>query len=105
MRKDIFEYMKRLQKDGIAPNYAEIGRIYGCDYRTAKKYYEHALEETESKRKQRPSKLDPFKEIIDEKLQDSCKHFAIYQFIQKKGYQGKYTILNDYCNSSVENEN
>ena len=48
-------------------------------------------------RKQMPSKLDPYKEIICEKLKLCCYYNSIYKFICKKGYQGKYTILSDHC--------
>ena len=40
MRKDIYERMKLMKKDGIKPNYAEVARAYGCDYRTVKRYFE-----------------------------------------------------------------
>jgi len=97
MRKDIYEHMKILQKEGIKPNYAEIGRRYGCDYRTAKKYYEDTEDGKGLERKKRSSKLDEYKGIIEEKIDLGCKFYSIYLFIQKKGYKGKYTILRDYC--------
>ena len=39
-----------------------------------------------------PSKLDPYKEIIDEKLRLCCFHNSIYNFICRKGYRGKYPL-------------
>jgi hypothetical protein len=41
MRIDVKERMIYMKKEGIKPNYAEIGRVYDCDYRTAKKFYEN----------------------------------------------------------------
>ena len=35
-------------------------------------------------RKQMPSKLDPYKEIINEKLKPCCSYNLIYKFICKK---------------------
>lgn len=96
MRKDIYERIKIMKQDDIKPNFAELAKIYGCDYRTVKRYYNSDFVKPE--RKRMPSKLDSFKEIIKEKLEIPCAYNAIYYFIKKKGYQGKYTILRDYCN-------
>jgi len=96
MRKDIMEAMEILKKQDIKPNYAELGKTYGCDYRTVKRYYEQD-EETVTERKLRPSKLDGFRETIDMKAEIPCTAAAIYQFIRKQGYTGKYTIVKKYC--------
>ena len=40
MRKDIYERIKIMKKEDIPPNFAEVARQYGCDYRTAKRYYD-----------------------------------------------------------------
>ncbi len=32
MRKDIFEFVERMKKEAIRPNYSEIARKYDCDY-------------------------------------------------------------------------
>lgn len=94
---------------GIKPNYAELGRQYNCDPRTVKKYYEAGKEnelERLKKRQQtrKASKLDPFKEIIDEKIELGCTAMAIFKYIEKKGYEGKYTILREYCKKKKQNE-
>ncbi|WP_340296956.1 hypothetical protein [Staphylococcus coagulans] len=73
----------------IKPNYAELGRQYNCDPRTVKKYYEAEKEnelEGLKKRQQtkKASKLDPFKEIIDEKVELGCTAMAIFKYIEKK---------------------
>lgn len=96
MRKDIYERMQTLYKEGVKPNYAEVARRYNCDYRTVKRYYEGADVDISTK-PIKPSKLDEFKEIIKEKLEIPCSFTAIYEFVKKKGYKGKYTILRDYC--------
>lgn len=94
---------------GIKPNYAELGRQYNCDPRTVKKYYEAGKEnelERLKKRQQnkKASKLDPFKEIIDKKIELGCTAMAIFKYIEKKGYEGKYTILREYCKNKKQNE-
>lgn len=103
MRIDIYERMKQMQKEGIEPNYAELARRYDCDYRTVKRYYQYDCKQSKPKRAY-PSKLDPYKEIIQQKLNLGCKFSAIYHFVQKKGYMGKYTILSDYCRKHKQEE-
>lgn len=96
MRKDILEFMDRLKKEGVKPNFSELGRRYNCDYRTVKKYYESDFSEVKE-RKKRPSKLDPYREMIQEKLEFGAPASGILGFIKKKGYEGQYTILKTYC--------
>ncbi|HCV9062857.1 IS21 family transposase, partial [Staphylococcus aureus] len=87
----------------------ELGRQYNCDPRTVKKYYEAGKEnelERLKKRQQnkKASKLDPFKEIINKKIELGCTAMAIFKYIEKKGYEGKYTILREYCKNKKQNE-
>ncbi|CDR52644.1 IS21 family transposase [Staphylococcus schweitzeri] len=109
MRHDIYEGVLFYIMKGIKPNYAELGRQYNCDPRTVKKYYEAGKEnelERLKKRQQnkKASKLDPFKEIIDKKIELGCTAMAIFKYIEKKGYEGKYTILREYCKNKKQNE-
>ena len=48
----------------MKPNYSELGRIYGCDRRTANKRYNGIPNKTKRKKF---SKLDEYIEIIIEK--------------------------------------
>ncbi|WP_050960435.1 IS21 family transposase [Staphylococcus aureus] len=109
MRHDIYEGVLFYIMKGIKPNYAELGRQYNCDPRTVKKYYEEGKEnelERLKKRQQnkKASKLDPFKEIINKKIELGCTAMAIFKYIEKKGYEGKYTILREYCKNKKQNE-
>lgn len=103
VRKDIYEGVHLYVKQGIKPNYAEIARQYNSDYRTVKSAYKKLSSKKEGGDKHeivprsRPSKLDPFKEIIHDKLALGCSAKAIYKFIEKHGFEGKYTIVRDYC--------
>ena len=98
MRKDIYERMKIMQKDGIKPNYAKIARQMDCDYRTVKKYFEG--KEPHQEKIHRPSKLDGYRQIIENKVDLGCTGYAIFRFIQTKGYSGKYSILRDFIAST-----
>ena len=67
-------------------NFTELGRELGCDPRTAKKYYYLKEDGYENKRKRRKSKLDPYRNIIDEKVKNSCSATSIFYFIKEMGY-------------------
>lgn len=103
MRKDIYEGMKIMKQGETKPNYAEIARRWDCDYRTVKRYFEQDVVPTRKITK--PSKLDPYRTIIEAKVDLGCTGSSIYHFIKKKGYDGKYSILRDYVRSiKVEGE-
>ncbi|WP_280946731.1 IS21 family transposase [Enterococcus faecalis] len=72
---------------------------YDCDYRTVKHAYEEA-QDKESKppeRKKHPSKLDPYREIIQDKIKDQCSAYSIFKFIEHKGFGGSYSLVKTYC--------
>jgi len=96
MRKDIFERMKLMKKEEVVPNYAELARRYDCDYRTVKKYFEGNGQEV-CQRLPKPSKLDSYKAVIEEKYSLGCNAKAIFCFIKKKGFCGSYTIVKRFC--------
>ncbi|PCF82847.1 hypothetical protein [Staphylococcus delphini] len=52
----------------------------------------------------RVSKLEPYKTLINEKLELGCTAMVFYKYIPKKGYEGKYTILREYCKNKKEKE-
>ena len=97
MRQDIRQELRKYQMDKIKPNFTELGRQLGCDPRTAKKYYYLKEDGYENKRKRRKSKLDPYRNIIDEKVKNSCSATSIFYFIKEMGYTGGISILRDYC--------
>lgn len=99
MRKDIREGVMIYVINEIKPNYAALAKQYDCDYRTVKHAYEEA-QDKESKppeRKKRPSKLDPYREIIQDKIKDQCSAYSIFKFIEHKGFGGSYSLVKTYC--------
>lgn len=101
MRKDVYEMMKRFVIENIKPNYSAIARQYDVDPRTIKAAYLRALNgnspSTRQQYRRRRSKLDNYRDIIDEKYTSGFSARAIYDFIVEKGFTGKYTIFKDYC--------
>lgn len=95
MRTDIYEKVSLFKVEKIKPNYREISRRFNCDPRTVKRYYEGGVKERKPQSK--PSKLDDYRDIIESKLDLGVSAMAIYKFIEKAGYQGKYTILREYA--------
>lgn len=77
---------------GIKPNYAELGRKYGKDPRTIKKYNEGY--EGKAKNRKRPSKLDKYKEEIKEKANYAGSTIkGVYQYMKDK-----YDDIGSYSN-------
>ncbi|WP_455386875.1 IS21 family transposase [Lactiplantibacillus pentosus] len=101
MRHDVREGVKQYVNNDIKPNFTALGRQFGVDYRTAKRAYEEAQGSMTLPliKHKRPSLLDGYRSIIEEKLELHCSAKAIYKFIQKRGFQGKYTIVREYCAS------
>lgn len=83
---------------GIKPNYAALGRKYGMDWRTVKKYHEGY--EGKPSTRQKRSKLDDYKQEITDKL--TIRRITVrgvYEFMVKKyGYEriGSYPNFNKY---------
>lgn len=84
----------------LKPNYSELGRKYGIDRRTVKKYYEGY--EGKPTNRNKPSKLDEYKEEIYEKLQiEGIKVKAIYEYFLDKNYDvGSYSNFNKYIKNN-----
>ncbi len=49
-------------------------------------------------------KLDSFKEINNKKIELGYTAMAIFKYMEKKGYEGKYNILEEYCKNKIQNE-
>lgn len=94
--------IKEMIRLNIKPNFAALGREYGCDYRTAKnKYYEEKNIENgnEPIKKQRASIIDNYKELIINKLETipGITAYSIYYFLRvEKGYGGSYETIKNF---------
>ena len=84
-----------------------IARELGCDWRTAKKRYE-LQQNIENGNplplKEHSSILDPYKHIIDAKLEIAgITASAIYHFlIDNTDYSGKYGLVKNYVKNNKE---
>lgn len=87
---------------GIKPNYAALGRKYGMDWRTVKKYHEGY--EGKPSTRNKGSKLDEYKQEITDKL--TIRRITVrgvYEFMVKKyGVEriGSYPNFNRFVNEN-----
>lgn len=99
MRLDVLNQIDLILKGGECAivSKAKMAKIMDCDPRTVKKYLDGYVPK---KRRAitKSSKLDDFKEIINNKLELGCSSMSIFKFIQKDGYKGSYSLLADYAN-------
>jgi len=78
-------------------NISQISRETGYHRNTVRKYLTAQTMPVPAPRRIRPSKLDPFKEYIQQRIRDYPLSAArIYREIQERGFDGKYTIVKDY---------
>lgn len=92
--------IRALARQGYS--YAEIGRIVGRDWRTVKRYLEHGAQPA-YRRKRVPSKLDPFKPLIDQWLAAQPKLLAtrVHQDLRRDyGFTGGYDTVRRYVERS-----
>ncbi len=103
MRKDII--IEKLVIGGEKMNKSELARQYDCCWRTIDRRRNPEKYKKEKKRRIYTSKLDEFKNIIDEKIESqNIPATGIYFLLKNKyGYTGKYGIVNKYVSSKKEN--
>lgn len=81
------------------PNYAELARKYKKDYRTIKKYHEGY--EGKPRTRFKPSRLDIYREVIEEKLSiPRTTRKGVYEFlVDRYGIEkvGSYSNFKAYC--------
>ena len=82
-------------------NISETARQYGCCWRTIDRRLHPEKYKKDKKKRIYTSKLDQYKNIIDEKLEDNnIPSTGIYFLLKNKyGYTGKYGIVNKYVSS------
>ena len=52
-------------------SYVELGRKYHMDLRTAKRYAESPQKPEYTLSEPKPTKMDPYKQLVDERLEDA----------------------------------
>ena len=98
MKQNLIGELSIMDSMGIKPNYAALGRKYGMDWRTVKKYHEGYQGKPETRAK--GSKLDEYLGEIKDKL--SIRRLSVrgvYEFMVRKyglGRIGSYTNFNTY---------
>lgn len=103
MRKDIT--IEKILNRGEKVNKAALARQYGCCWRTIDKRLNPNKYKKEKKIRIYKSKLDPYKNIIDEKIENNNIPATGIHFLLKNkyGYKGKYGIVNNYVSKKKEN--
>lgn len=97
MRTDIHNKLKKYTREehGLL-NKCELARRFNCDSRTIDRYLKINSGELEPKKSSRvyESLIDDYKSIIIEKVDTyGVTAMAVYKFIEKKGYKGKYSTV------------
>lgn len=100
MEDSLIAQLNIIKAMNLKPNFSELARKYGFDRRTIKKYYEGY--EGKPKSRDKPSKLDKYKDEINEKLQiEGIKIKAVYEYFVDKGYDiGTYSNFNKYIKNN-----
>jgi transposase len=104
----MIQIIKELIRLNIKPNFAALGREYGCDYRTAKiRYYEELNKEKgiEPEKKIRKHIIDDYKDIIINKLETipGITAYSIYYFLKvEKNYKGSYESIKNFVRESKD---
>ena len=98
MRKDVSKAVSQLTGEEVLfINKSEMGRRMGCDRRTVKRYIKERDAPAPIKEPVERAKLtDGFEGVIKEKIDKyGASAMAVYKFIEKKGYRGRYgTVAN-----------
>ena len=99
MRKDITT--EKIMLGGEKVNKSALARQYGCCWETIDRRLNPTKYKKEKKFRIYKSKLDPYKNIIDEKIENNnVPATGIYFLLKNKyGYKGKYGIVKNYVSA------
>ena len=71
-------------------SYVELGRKYHMDPRTAKRYAESPQKPEYTSSEPKPTKMDPYKQIVDEWLEEApYSALQILEKLREIGFDGK----------------
>lgn len=108
MRRDIQQMIQQYTvEERCLLNKSEIARRYNCDRQTVDRYMKIESGEIVPQESQRQytTKLDDYKAIIMNKVDVyGATAMAVYKFILKKGYKGKYSTVAAFVKKHKGNE-
>lgn len=108
MREDIQLIIKQYSREErYLLNKSEMARRFNCDPRTIDRYLKIEKGEIVPKKSNRKytSVLDEYKPIVINKVDvHGATAMAIYKFIEKKGYKGKYSTVAAFVNKHKTEE-
>ena len=95
MKGNLWMEIRNERKKGLS--YTEIARKHHIDPRTAKKYAESDVRPVYTLTAPKPSKLDPYKHLIDMWLEEApYSAVRIHEKLMEQGCDCKYTIVSQY---------
>jgi len=81
-------------------SYVELGQKYHMDPRTAKRYAESPQKPEYTLSEPKPTKMDPYKQIVDEWLEEApYSALRILEKLREMGFDGGYSIVEAYVSS------
>ena len=99
MRRDVSKAVSQLTDEEVFfINKSEMARRMGCDRRTVKRYIKEKDAPASVRAPVERAKLtDGFEGVIKEKIDKyGASAMAVYKFIEKKGYRGRYGTVANY---------
>lgn len=95
MKGNLWMEIRNERKKGLS--YTEIAKKHHIDPRTAKKYAESDSKPVYTLKAPKPSKLDPYKHLIDMWLEEApYSAVRIHEKLMEQGCDCKYTIVRQY---------
>lgn len=108
MRKDIHKKLEKYtREEQCLLNKSELARRFNCDPRTVDRYFKIQAGELTPKKSSRiyKSLLDDYKSVVVEKVDTyGATAMAVYKFISKKGYMGKYSTVAAFVSDHKQSE-
>ena len=104
MRKDVENQIYMI--GGEIVNKSEMARRYGCSWKTVDRKINPRKYERPKKPRKYTSKLEPYKELIKNKLDNyCCSAKSIYLLLKDKyEYNGSYSLVNKFVASYKKEE-
>lgn len=103
MRKDVLNSINQLEEVKNILNKSEIARRFNCSINTVNRYLN--MQSDKKTTRKYSSKLDNFKGIIIEKVDDfSANGRAVFNFIKNKGYTGSYATVSKFIREHKKEE-